>query len=168
MDQAARLDACEKTCRERGLAMTVQRRVILRELLERTDHPTADRIYESVRERLPGLSRTTVYRVLEAFVGAGVASKVFHPDAVARFDPVGERHHHLVCESCGRLFDLEAAAVGEVPLPRSRAGFVIHDYSINFTGLCSDCRRVSASSRSRSEEPEKRSKPGKRRKEEST
>lgn len=144
-----RLAECEKLCRDRGLAMTVQRRVILRELLGRLDHPTADQIYEAVRERVPGLSRTTVYRVLETLVKVGVASKVFHPDAVARFDPVRERHHHLVCERCGRLYDLEASAVKDVPMPRSRSGFVIRDYSINFTGVCSDCRRASVDSRAK-------------------
>lgn len=141
MNAEARLEQSEKLCRESGLAMTVQRRVILQELLARTDHPTADQIYEAVLERLPGLSRTTVYRVLEALVRVGVAAKVFHPDAVARFDPVRERHHHLVCERCGRLFDLDASAVRALPMPKPRSGFVIRDYSINFTGVCSECRR---------------------------
>ena len=132
-------------CREHGLAMTVQRRVILRELISRPDHPTTDQIYEAVRERVPGISRTTVYRVLEALVRVGVAARVFHPDAVARFDPVPERHHHIVCERCGKLFDLDASSVEEVRMPKTPSGFVIHDYSINFTGVCASCRREAQS-----------------------
>ncbi len=121
MDREERLKQSLSLCREHGLAMTVQRRAILQELVSRRDHPSADQIFETVGERIPGLSRTTVYRVLEAFVRAGAARKVSHPDAVARFDPIFERHHHLQCDRCGRLFDLEdsrGARVRASPLAR--------------------------------------------------
>lgn len=120
--------------------MTVQRRVILDELVRRKDHPTADQIYDSVRDRLPEISRTTVYRVLDTFVKVGAIQKVLHPGAVARFDPIRERHHHLICERCGELFDLRAEAVPDVALPTLADGFLIEDYTINFSGICSGCR----------------------------
>ena len=130
----------EARCREHGLALTVQRRVILRELIGRLDHPTADQIYDSVRDRLPGLSKTTVYRVLDTLVRVGAARKVSHAAAVVRFDPNVSRHHHLVCEHCGGLTDLEDEAVCAILPPNTRqSGFVITDYSINFTGTCSGC-----------------------------
>lgn len=140
MSPSERLSSYEKLCRDRGLAMTVQRRVILEELVHRTDHPTADEMFDAVRDRLPGLSRTTVYRVLDTFVQVGAARKVFHTDAVVRFDPIRERHHHLVCERCRTLFDLDASLVEDVELPRSRGGFRIRGYSIIFTGVCKRCR----------------------------
>lgn len=140
MDESERLSRSVDICREHGLAMTVQRRAILEELVSRRDHPSADQIFETVGERLPGLSRTTVYRVLEAFVRAGAARKVPHPDAVARFDPIFERHHHLLCEQCGRLFDLDDSEVRGFSPPRSLGTFVVRDYSINFTGVCAGCR----------------------------
>jgi len=140
MDREERLKHSLSLCRENGLAMTVQRRAILEELVSRRDHPSADQIFETVGERVPGLSRTTVYRVLEALVSAGAARKVSHPDAVARFDPIFERHHHLQCDDCGGLFDLDDAQVRGFALPRSVGSFVIRDYSINFTGVCVGCR----------------------------
>ena len=66
MDDGKRLARSVSLCRERGLAMTVQRRAILEELVGRRDHPSADQIFEAVGERLPGLSRTTVYRHVAA------------------------------------------------------------------------------------------------------
>jgi Fur family peroxide stress response transcriptional regulator len=132
----------ERECRRRGLALTVQRHAVFEELAVRRDHPTADQVYEAVRGRLPGLSRTTVYRVLETLVEAGLARKVHHADAVVRFDPVTERHHHLVCERCGRLVDLDDAEVPRLALPAvAGTGFRIRDYSISFTGLCSGCAK---------------------------
>ena len=139
-----RISHFEKKCRKRGLALTVQRRAILQELLTRQDHPTADQLYEAVRERVPGLSRTTVYRVLETLVRVGAARKVCHHDSVVRFDPNVGRHHHLVCESCGALLDLEDSAIRSLGLPDTRhLGFTIKDYSINFTGICQRCRPLS-------------------------
>jgi Fur family peroxide stress response transcriptional regulator len=136
-----RLAAFAAECRRRGLALTIQRRAVYGELAERKDHPTADQVYDALHPRLPGLSRTTVYRVLETLVEQGFARKVHHVGAVARFDPMTVRHHHLVCDGCGRLVDLDDGAVAGVRLPDARrTGFEIRDYSISFTGLCRDCR----------------------------
>lgn len=132
----------EAECRKRGLAVTVQRRTVFEAVSVRRDHPTADMVYDSVRERIPGLSRTTVYRVLETLVGAGLVRRVHHAGGVTRFDPITERHHHLVCEACSRLVDLEDAAVPELRLPLARgSGFRIKDYSVSFLGLCGACAR---------------------------
>ena len=144
--RAAHVTAFERECRRRGLAVTIQRRAVFEELQVRRDHPTADQVYDALHERLPGLSRTTVYRVLETLVEMGAARKVLHVGAVARFDPVTHRHHHLMCERCGRLQDLEDDEVPELKLPeRRRTGFRVTDYSICFSGLCNACLKDSKS-----------------------
>jgi len=131
----------EEACRERGMPLTVQRRAVFAELVERRDHPTAEQVYEAVRGRLPGLSRTTVYRVLDTLVELGAARRVLHAGAAVRYDPVTQRHHHLVCEACGRLEDVADARVPRVSLPNvASAGFAITGYSVSFTGICSSCR----------------------------
>ncbi len=136
-----RLALFEAECRRRGMAVTIQRRAVFSELVGRRDHPTADQVYETLVAQLPGLSRTTVYRVLETLVEQGLARKVQHPGAAVRFDPTTGRHHHLVCDRCGRLVDLDDAQVPSLPLPDARkTGFRVHDYSVSFTGLCRSCR----------------------------
>jgi Fur family transcriptional regulator, peroxide stress response regulator len=140
-DATDRLSAFEVECRHRGLALTIQRRAVYAELADRKDHPTADQVYDAVYARLPGLSRTTVYRVLDTLVEQGFARRVHHTGGVARFDPITARHHHLVCDGCGRLADLDDDAIASVRLPDpGRTGFKIRDYSISFTGLCKECR----------------------------
>jgi Fur family peroxide stress response transcriptional regulator len=136
-----RLSVFEAECRRRSLAVTIQRRAVYAELAARQDHPTADQVYDALHARLPGLSRTTVYRVLDTLVEEGFARRVHHAGAVARFDPMTVRHHHLVCDRCGRLVDIDDDLVPRVPIPDARGtGFRIDDYSISFRGLCKSCR----------------------------
>ena len=137
----------EKLCRQNGIPLTVQRRVILEALLHRHDHPTADQIAEDVATRLPGVSRTTVYRVLETLVRISLARKVCHPGAAARFEIESHRHHHLVCIQCGRMIDLDDPRLDTLPFPDAVThGFELTDYSIQFRGTCTDCAGASAGS----------------------
>ncbi len=132
----------EKLCREQGVPLTVQRRAILESLALREDHPTADQVFEDVARRIPGLSRTTVYRVLETLVDMGVIHKASHLGSAARYDPNTERHHHLTCLSCHKVIDVEEGPVQRVQLPKAQArGFEILDYSVHFKGYCPDCLR---------------------------
>ena len=141
-----RLRSFEDHCRRHGLRMTVQKRHILEVLLGMDGHPTVDRIYERVVEQLPGVSRTTVYRILDSFVKAGVARKVEHPGPAVRFDPNLDRHHHLVCVECDRVIDLEDPSLDELPVTAAaETGFQVLDYSVYFRGLCAACREAGAS-----------------------
>ena len=74
----------EQRCRERGVPVTWQRSAVYEALSAREDHPTADDLYEELAPKVPGLSRATVYRVLETVVGLGLASRVAHPGAAGR------------------------------------------------------------------------------------
>ena len=137
---AARLREFEELCRQKGLPVTMQRRVILESLLQRDDHPTADQVFETVKDRIPQLSRTTIYRVLETFVHLGVIRQL-HRTGGARFDGKVNRHHHLICVRCGKIIDLEDQTLDQLPLPKRKfRGFKIDDFSVQFSGTCHDCQ----------------------------
>lgn len=138
-----RIEQFERICRERGLPITTQRRVVLEEILGRKDHPTADQIYETLKGRLHGLSRTTVYRILDTLVQFGIIAKVCHHGSAARFDPKTRQHHHLICMTCETIIDVEASQSEKVSWPTVRGlGFEIHDYLIHFRGICDRCRQA--------------------------
>jgi Fur family peroxide stress response transcriptional regulator len=139
----------EAACRAHGLPVTVQRRRIFEALCDRTDHPTSDQVYAAVKETLPGVSRTTVYRVLDTLVRVGVLARASSPGAASRVDPRTSRHHHLVCQRCDRLMDLDEEAVEHRIRPPDvrRRGFAILGYSIYFTGLCAGCQKEAAGAR---------------------
>jgi Fur family peroxide stress response transcriptional regulator len=129
-------------CRKRGIPVTVQRRVIFGALLGRDDHPTVDQVFDDVKERIPGVSRTTVYRTLETLADLGLARRTNHFGAFVRFDANMEQHHHLVCTLCNKVSDFQHSglSIGTPPEVRG-SGFVVSDVSIYFEGYCATCRR---------------------------
>lgn len=136
--------ALEERCRQHGLPVTIQRRAIFEYLAGREDHPTADQIYGAVSERIPGVSRTTIYRVLETLIRIGILSKACHSGAATRFDAKNTRHHHLVCTVCDQLVDVEDTRLDALELPAVRKrGFKVTGFSVLFHGICPDCREKS-------------------------
>ena len=129
-----------EACRRQGLPLTQQRRVLLERHSASEAHPTADELFRAAQEDLPGVSRTTVYRVLETLVELGLARRVSHPGGSVRFDARTDRHHHLICTECGRVRDLEAPELDRLPPPGGLRGFEVRDYSVHFSGLCRECR----------------------------
>lgn len=133
-----------RVCRERGLPITTQRKTIFEMILDRTDHPTADQVYDQVRERIHTISRTTVYRILDTLVELGLITKICHHGSAARFDPRIHQHHHLVCLHCEKIIDVDEKRLNNVAWPDVPGHeFEIRDYHIHFRGVCAACRRTS-------------------------
>jgi Fur family transcriptional regulator, peroxide stress response regulator len=146
-----RLADLESRCKESRLSLTVQRRAILQSLAARDDHPTPDDVWSDVVERLPGVSRATVYRALDTLASAGLIVRASHPGSAARYDACTSRHHHLVCEKCGVMHDLMDPALDALKAPRlAGTGFRVKDYSVHFRGLCARCADTSARPRPKS------------------
>ena len=135
----------ETISRERNLPVTVQRRVVLDALLDRHDHPTVDQLYEDVKVRMPGVSRTTIYRALETLVDLGLARRTNHFEASARFDGNTDHHHHLVCRSCNHVTDIDHPSLNKFAPPSlGNIAFEVLDYSIQLEGLCAECQKSGA------------------------
>lgn len=135
------LETLEARCRERGLPVTLQRRTVLAALLQRDDHPTADELFEIIGEAGPALSRATVFRTLETLVDLEMATRVCHPGSATRYDPRVDRHHHLVCDTCGQITDLEDSRLDALPIKKALAGgFRVRDWSVHIRGTCATCR----------------------------
>lgn len=124
------------------LSNTNQRRVILEELRKLKCHPTADELYQIVRERLPRISLGTVYRNLELMSQTGDILKLATSGNQRRFDGTTEEHLHLRCELCGAVEDLDSEEVRTVYNALKRV-IKRHDrisgYNLEFHGTCAKC-----------------------------
>ena len=125
-----------KSC---GLKPTSQRIAIFKEILSRKDHPTADAIYQSLKDEYPTLSLNTVYMNLESFVKKGIVSKVNFLHESARFDGDIENHHHFVCLSCKKIVDLHDLNLPEMEIPEGLQIVKVFSQQLQVNGLCKEC-----------------------------
>jgi Fur family peroxide stress response transcriptional regulator len=107
-------------------------------LLEDTRHPTAAEIFAAVNRADPRCSRATTYNNLRDLVQAGLVREVAVEGRAARFDAKGMRHHHFICDRCGKVEDMEWY---DVPRPASRSlgKRILRECELIFRGLCAKC-----------------------------
>ena len=128
--------------RARGMRVTSQRLLIARALHEHGGHLSSEQLHAIVAPALPGVSQQTVYSALALLSDLGVARRVAVPGATARFEARVDEHHHMVCERCGTLEDLDARVPVTRALDASRAaGFSPRAASVTVLGLCAACAK---------------------------
>ncbi|MGQ9699880.1 MAG: Fur family transcriptional regulator [Candidatus Bipolaricaulaceae bacterium] len=116
-----------------------KRDLVLQELQERTDHPTAEELYLALREGGEEISLATVYRALRSLVEEGrVATIPISP--ADRFDPQTHPHYHFHCLRCNRVFDLDLPYKPELDEAIEASGFSVHHHTLVFHGLCPSCQ----------------------------
>lgn len=122
--------------------LTPHRSAVLEVLRASHNHPTAAEIYRRVRRKRPGVAYATIYNALNWLTRNGLVAELKLGDEASRYDPIMDRHDHLVCTRCGMLVD------SMIELPRSvwaRAGknngFRVQHYRLELFGLCPQCAR---------------------------
>ena len=101
------MDRLEELCREHGVRLTEQRRIVLEVLESATDHPCTFEIHRraSVGHRI-GVA--TVYRALNSLSSAGLVTRHIFRDGKARYERTGGAPHpHLIDVATGDIVELE-------------------------------------------------------------
>ena len=96
------------------------------------EHPSAQMVYDLLREELPRLSLGTVYRNLHQMAQEGMLQELKGP--TARFDACLAPHAHIRCTCCGRALE-EPAPVRSA----AEAGWQVERYSLMLEGICPAC-----------------------------
>jgi len=135
MDMSSRLS-------ERGYRLTPQRLMVVEAVEEADSHISAEEIHLQVRARYPYMNISTVYRTLELLSGLGLVTETDMGDGRVRYHGIGKgHHHHLVCQKCGEIIDVEESILS--PLwdeIGQRYHFEVDMKHLAFFGLCSKCR----------------------------
>lgn len=126
--------------RTAGLKVTVGR-VHLLEVLSKQEKPmTVAQLFSLMKK---GPDPVTLYRALEAFVEKGLVRRVDFGHAHAHYElAFGAHHHHLVCNNCSRVEDVDVPAekkIEEDVLAQSKHFTMITTHSLEFFGLCKSC-----------------------------
>jgi Fe2+ or Zn2+ uptake regulation protein len=105
-------------------------------------HLSAEAVHALASDRLPEISRATVYNTLNELVAMGEVAEVTVSGGPRRYDPnVTHPHHHLVCVQCGELRDVQPQGEDGLRLPgRQPHGYRLLDVDILFRGVCQRCQ----------------------------
>ena len=114
-----------------------QQETILAAVCTLRTHPTADEIYEKLRKEHPRLSLGTVYRNLGALAQKGDILRISVPDGADRFDFRLDKHEHMICERCGRAFDVDV----DVKIDFREPDAELKGYDLVLRGVCAKCAR---------------------------
>lgn len=132
--------------RNHGVRVTTQRLLVLEALAALGGHTTADEILRWASARQPAINLATVYRTLELLMSIGMVAQTDLGGSATSFELVGETpHHHLVCERCGAVLELDDAALQGVREALLRDyGFDVTSRHIAIFGMCRGCRERAA------------------------
>ena len=84
-----------------------QREELLLVLEKLKIHPTAEEIYQKLKDNNSTSSRGTVYRNLKDLVEEEIIMKIPIIDGADRYDYPCENHNHIVCKKCGKVKDFK-------------------------------------------------------------
>ena len=126
----------------RGVRATPRRLEVLSELSRERDDVTAQELWSRLRERDSRTGLATVYRTLGLLSEKGVVDVRSHHGGEQCYRLCGDsHHHHLYCESCHRVVEVEECDLGDwVEGVAKSHGFRATDHRLEITGLCPDCR----------------------------
>jgi Fur family ferric uptake transcriptional regulator len=127
----------------KGLRNGGARRALIELLAEQNCCLTAQEIFDRLRASDRRVGIASVYRVLDLLTSEGLVQRIDLGSGTARYEPVwpsGDHHHHLVCDSCGKVEAFEDSGL-ERALSRveERSGYVVAGHDVVLHGACSDC-----------------------------
>ena len=110
-------------------------------VLRRTrSHPTAEWVFERVREELPKISLGTVYRNLHVLKEQGKIQELDFGEGLKRYDAFIDPHYHFVCEVCGIVRDLDVPSLTDVnDRIQELVAEEIRTHRLDFFGTCGSC-----------------------------
>ena len=135
--------------RAAGLKVTAIRRALLALVTTPRRAMTAEEIVAGLREMQVSVDRVTVYRNMERLMAAGILVPALRPGKALRVGlclrPRTSHHHHVVCDTCGRIEEAEGCVVNSHwpsvrEAIRRATGFEPTGHRLQYSGICPECR----------------------------
>lgn len=118
---------------------TSQRDLVL-EAVCNGNHLSAREIFALVSDK-KRMSFGTVYRNLQILEEEGEIVAIKADPELLHYDRRRDRHHHLHCTQCGKVFDIPVPYRPEFDTEAAqKSGFTIDSHAITFEGVCSRCK----------------------------
>jgi Fur family ferric uptake transcriptional regulator len=138
-DCATHTNESKSQLKNGGLKIT-SARIKLLDIFKHAKKPLA---VKEIAKNLNGQDLVTLYRNIESLQKLGIIKQLNLNNRQAYYELAsGEHHHHVICNSCGKISDVK---IKEVALNKNfihKIGFAkITDHSLEFFGLCKSCAK---------------------------
>jgi Fur family ferric uptake transcriptional regulator len=125
--------------REHGLRATGPRVEVLAALEDLGGHRTADEVCDQLTVGSRPLPRSSAYNVLTSLAEAGLARTADAGPGPVLYEAGQKWHHHFVCRSCRRVFDVECLVGAKPCLTAGTEVGVVDEAQVIFRGTCTAC-----------------------------
>ncbi len=126
----------ESKCKDKGVRLTEQRKVIAEILSNSKDHPDVDELHKRVAEVDKKISIATVYRTVKLFEESGILEKHDFKGGKARYEQSQDEHHdHLIDINSGDIIEFVDAEIEELQKKvATKLGYKLLDHKLELYG----------------------------------
>ncbi len=129
-----------RVVRASGGRVTSSTRMVIDLLADTPDHLTAEDLIAEVEGRLPGISPSTVYRVIQRLTELDVVEHVHTSVGPPIYHLREHGHAHLVCNGCGKILDIADTHLDDLRTALSGSfGFTLDPHHSALVGRCDRC-----------------------------
>lgn len=128
----------KKQLAAKGYRLTKPRQEIFASL----DHEPQSvlQIIEKLKKKNIKIDKVTVYRTLASFVELDLVEETQFKDKISVYELADHKHHHHVqCESCGKIEDICLDEKLLIQAAKKSSSFKIISHHLEFFGLCKKC-----------------------------
>ena len=127
----------EKKCKNIGVKLTDQRKIIAKVMSESNDHPNVDELYNRVSKIDSKISIATVYRTVKLFEESGILAKHDFKGGKARYEELNEGHHdHLIDIKTGEIIEFVDNDIEELQKKvAEKYGYKLVDHKLELYGI---------------------------------
>ena len=127
----------EIRCKQKGVKLTDQRKLIAQIMSDSNDHPNVDELYKRVSKIDSKISIATVYRTVKLFEEAGILTKHDFRGGKARYEELPDNHHdHLIDVQSGEIVEFVDEEIEKLQkIVAEKLGYQLVDHKLELYGI---------------------------------
>ena len=126
----------EGKCKQKGVRLTDQRKLIAKVMSESESHPDVDELHKKVSKFDSKISIATIYRTVKLFEEAGIVSKHDFKGSKSRYEQAPEEHHdHLIDINSGEITEFVNEEIEKLQKQvAEKLGYKLVDHKLELYG----------------------------------
>ena len=127
----------EEKCKQKGVKLTDQRKLIAQIMSDSHDHPNVDELYRRVSQIDSKISIATIYRTVKLFEEIGILTKHDFRGGKARYEEIPESHHdHLIDIKSGEIIEFVDQEIEKLQeAVAEKLGYKLVDHKLELYGI---------------------------------